>query len=264
MFRHAFYDSDEYQAKQSERTKRNQEKGTYEHLKRQVLRTCAREGCEVTFWVQSADPKSYCSRSCAASVSNSQRTLSSETREKIARANRGKENIYKGVLKVARMTAECSNPSCKRVFMYERYKTRTFCSSLCGIKTVGSRPTSPKASRGKAGVRPDIDTTTYFYSRWEANMARLLTHLNIRWIFEPRTFDIGGQTYTPDFYLPDEDMYVEVKNFWGTYSRIRDTKFRNTYPSLTLDVILKDEYRMLEEKYANLIPEWEYKNSLFQ
>lgn len=94
-------------------------------------------------------------------------------------------------------------------------------------------------------------------------MARLYSLQNIAWEFEPRAFDIGGQMYTPDFYLVKTDTYVEVKNFWGRYSRIRDTKFREVYPTLNLQVILKDEYLLLEKKYADLIPNWEYKNSEF-
>ncbi len=108
------------------------------------------------------------------------------------------------------------------------------------MKIIGSRPTSPKASKGKNGVRYDISPTINFYSRWEANIARLFTFLNVRWEYAPKSFDIGGQMYTPDFYLPEENKYVEVKNFWWSYSKIRDEKFRSRYPAITLDVILKE------------------------
>ena len=70
--------------------------------------------------------------------------------------------------------------------------------------------------------------------------------------------------YTPDFYLPETDTYVEVKNFWGEYSRIRDEKFRAVHKHLKLEVILKEKYLALEEQYASLIPAWEYKNSKFE
>ena len=89
----------------------------------------------------------------------------------------------------------------------------------------------------------------------------LYTYLNIRWEYATVSFEIGGQKYTPDFYLPEENKYVEVKNFWWSYSKIRDEKFRKRYPAITLDVILKEQYEALEKKYAHLIPNWEYKNS---
>lgn len=129
------------------------------------------------------------------------------------------------------------------------------------MTVIGGRPTSPKASKGKNGIRKDISPTINFYSRWEANIARMYTFLNMRWQYAPKSFDIGGQTYTPDFYLPEKDMYIEVKNFWWTYSKIRDEKFRTIYPHIHLDVVLKEEYLKLEKQYAHLIPNWEYKNS---
>lgn len=95
-------------------------------------------------------------------------------------------------------------------------------------------------------------------------MARLYTYLGTEWIYAPATFDIGGHTYTPDFYIPETDTYIEVKNFWGDYSKNRDTKFRETHPNIQLEVILKEEYLKLEERYAYLIPNWEYKNSVFE
>lgn len=92
-------------------------------------------------------------------------------------------------------------------------------------------------------------------------MARLYTYLKVKWEYTPYSFDIGGQMYTPDFYLPETDTYIEVKNFWGEYSRIRDEKFRKTHPDINLKVILKEEYLELEQKYAPLLLYWEYKNS---
>lgn len=132
------------------------------------------------------------------------------------------------------------------------------------MAVTGSQPTSPKAARGKAGIRKDISDSIHFYSRWEANVARLYTYLGIKWKYAPRSFDIGGQMYTPDFYLPETDTYIEVKNFWGTYSRIRDEKFRRAHPAVRLEVILKNDYLELEQKYASFIPSWEYKNSVFK
>jgi len=132
------------------------------------------------------------------------------------------------------------------------------------MHVVGSKPTSPRASRGKAGIRKDISPSIYFYSRWEANIARLYEYLEVKWEYAPRVFDIGGQNYTPDFYLPETDTYVEVKNFWWKYSIERDKKFRERYKNLKLKVILKDEYLELEKRYAELIPAWEYKNSKFE
>lgn len=260
--RFSFYDSPEYKKTQSEITKRKHGEGVYEHPKRQVARTCEGKGCTHVFVVQSKDPKRFCSRSCAATYNNSRRQLSAETKQKISNSLTGKKYpSRRGVTRVPRVESICQNPLCGRVFTHERYRERVYCSNDCAMQVVGSRPTSPKASRGKSGIRPDIDPDIYFYSRWEANMARLYNYLSIPWLYAPKTFDIGGQTYTPDFYLPESNTYVEVKNYWNDYSRIRDMKFRESYPELLLEIVLKDEYLALEKKYAHLILAWEYKNS---
>ncbi|MDD5145274.1 MAG: hypothetical protein PHF44_00245 [Candidatus Pacebacteria bacterium] len=131
------------------------------------------------------------------------------------------------------------------------------------MKVIGGKPTSPKAARGKAGIRQDINGKIYFYSRWEANVARLYNYLGIKWLYQPKTFDLGSQSYTPDFYLPKEKAYIEVKNFLWKYSKIRDEKFRKIYPDIKLKLILKAEYSKLENKYSKLIRNWEYRNSPF-
>jgi len=126
------------------------------------------------------------------------------------------------------------------------------------MKVIGSRPTSAKASRGKYGARDDIHTNIHFRSRWEANVARLYTHLGIAWMYEPRTFDIGGHTYTPDFYLPYYDEFIEIKNYLNPYSAKRDLGFRKHYPQIVLKLLLKDEYRTLEKRYGRSILNWEF------
>ena len=78
-----------------------------------------------------------------------------------------------------------------------------------------------------------------------------------------KTFDLGTQNYTPDFYLPKTKTYVEVKNFLWKYSKIRDQKFRKLYPNTKLHLLLKEEYLKLEGRYSPKIPAWEFKNSKF-
>lgn len=257
--RYSFYDSEEYKSKQREITRRNQEKGVYKHLHEKVNRICVRDGCDGKFTVQPKDPRKFCGRGCAAIVNNQRRKHSDETKRKIAAALTGKNNPRKDVILVPRVSTACMNPDCKKEFSFERYKKRQYCSRMCVIQTVGRRPTSPKASRGKSGIRPDISASINFHSRWEANIARLYNHLGIAWMYEPRTFDIGGHTYTPDFYLPWYNEFIEVKNFLSPFSKKRDESFRGHYPHIPLKVLLKDEYMALEKWYGHSIPNWEFR-----
>lgn len=261
-----FYSSTEYRTKQSDITRKNWEQGKFDFLLRRSPRICARRGCNKNFVAVKHDPKKYCSQSCGAIANNTGRKMSEAARNKISqsllgRSYQGRVSPFKGIIKVPRSQTLCSNPTCGKIFSHERYKTRKYCCNKCQMKVIGGKPTSPKASKGKNGIREDISPTINFYSRWEANMARLYTYLGVRWEYAPRSFDIGNQKYTPDFYLPEDDTYIEVKNFWWHYSRIRDQKFRRKYPAIKLKVILRDEYVELEKRYSHLIPKWEYKNS---
>lgn len=117
--------------------------------------------------------------------------------------------------------------------------------------------TSPKASKGKLGIRLDVDPSICFYSTWEANIARVYNLVGINWIYSPTTFDLGAHTYRPDFFLPESNIYIEVKNFLNPYSVERDRLFREKFPDVNLVMILKDEYKTIEMNYKDLIPEWE-------
>jgi len=259
----SFYNSEEYRQKQGVLTRENWRRGTFDFLYSRDQRKCLRVDCKKEFNVITSNPKKYCSNSCAAIVSNTNRKILEVTKLKISQSLMGRKSPYKGILKVPRVQTKCASPICGKIFIHERYRIRSFCSNRCVMNVVGKRPTSPKASKGKAGIRKDVSPTIYFYSRWEANIARLYTYLGIPWVYEPTSFDIGGHTYTPDFYLPRTDTYIEVKNFWWEYSRMRDEKFRKLHKDKQLKVILKEEYLQLEKQYAHFIPNWEYKNSKF-
>jgi hypothetical protein len=54
----------------------------------------------------------------------------------------------------------------------------------------------------------------HFRSRLEARWAVFFDHLGLRWQFEPEGFDLtehGLGYYLPDFFLPDQNYWIEVK-----------------------------------------------------
>ena len=56
-----------------------------------------------------------------------------------------------------------------------------------------------------------------FRSRLEARWAVFFDAMNVRWIYEPEGFRLpDGTMYLPDFYLPDHDIWVEVKGVANT------------------------------------------------
>jgi hypothetical protein len=255
-----FYKSAEYRAKQSALTKRVWQLGRFDSVYKKIKKQCRRKGCENIFDTQPSDSKIYCSQRCAALVNSPGRLHSDKTKKKITFALTGRK--YPNRKKEPPRFSICKNPMCQKEFIWRYWRPASnpiiYCSRICLMKDVGSRPTSPKAARAKAGIRLDIDPKIYFFSRWEANFARILDLMAIKWVHQPARFQLKVQKYTPDFYLPDFGIYVEIKNYLSEYSSNRDSQFRELYPHLNLSLILKPEYLKLQEKFAPLIKEWEY------
>jgi|TARA_B100000035_G_scaffold314852_1_gene332663 hypothetical protein len=64
-------------------------------------------------------------------------------------------------------------------------------------------------------------------STWEVAMAERLDHLKIAWDrredMKLKYFSKTGRkrNYIPDFYLPDHDIYIEVKGYWTDAARYK-------------------------------------------
>lgn len=120
-------------------------------------------------------------------------------------------------------------------------------------------------SRCRRGKRADLGNV-FFRSGWEANVARIFVLSGIRWDYEPHRFRFADEgddilSYCPDFYLPDLDIWVEVKGWMDEKSIRRLEKFMDYYPEQYEKLVLIDEkkYRMLESRLSSKISTWEYK-----
>ena len=118
-------------------------------------------------------------------------------------------------------------------------------------------------SRAKGGRREDLNNQ-YFRSSWEANIARYYNYLGIKWKYEPKTFIFenitrGSVSYTPDFYLPETDQWVEVKGWMDGKSKTKLKRFEKQYPDEYKKLILiqEKEYNEIKRKVAPFIKEWE-------
>jgi len=80
-------------------------------------------------------------------------------------------------------------------------------------------------------------------STWEVACAKRLDELGIRWIRNPSlklkytTRGRRQRNYIPDFYLPDLDIYIEVKGYWTDAARhkMEDVQKRNPVRILILE-----------------------------
>ena len=93
----------------------------------------------------------------------------------------------------------------------------------------------------------------------EAQFARLLDGYGIRWDYEPTTFvlasDADGlplEAFTPDFYLPDFDTYVELTTMRQALVTKKNRKARllaETHPGVRLKLLYRKDLERLEAKY---------------
>lgn len=90
----------------------------------------------------------------------------------------------------------------------------------------------------------------YVRSTWELAVASMFDQWGMSWQYEPRAFLVGkgrwrGKTYTPDFYLPELDLYIEVKGWLDPWSRAKMAAFKRKYPGVKLLLLQKEEMEQL-------------------
>ncbi|HEX9713258.1 MAG TPA: hypothetical protein VGB52_12015 [Actinomycetota bacterium] len=94
----------------------------------------------------------------------------------------------------------------------------------------------------------------------ERQYARLLDFYQIVWEYEPRTFDIEWDAdgnvvkqFTPDFYLPQFDLYIEVTTMnqkLVTKKNKKVRRLRERYPDVKVKIFYQRDYLALLQKYG--------------
>lgn len=95
--------------------------------------------------------------------------------------------------------------------------------------------------------------SVWLRSSYERRFAEWLDTHQIRWLYEHKAFDLlvaNRQTvYVPDFYLPEKDLYVEVKGFFYPDARAKWEAFvvQCQIPKL---LIMKEQLIQLESGFS--------------
>jgi hypothetical protein len=110
----------------------------------------------------------------------------------------------------------------------------------------------PKPAAGAAVEPPKVR----FAHESEAEIARLLDFYGVRWEYEPRTFPLEvdeqgrvREAFSPDFYLPEYDLFLEVTTISPAlmnrkHRKIR--KLREQYPDVNIRLFtLRDLHALL-------------------
>lgn len=97
----------------------------------------------------------------------------------------------------------------------------------------------------------------------EAEFARLLDFYHIRWEYEPVSFPIAwdgervSEMCTPDFYLPDQDLYVELTAMKQRLVTRKHRKLRllkEIYPHVRVTLLYRRDYQQLLARYGYPMP----------
>jgi hypothetical protein len=96
----------------------------------------------------------------------------------------------------------------------------------------------------------------------EAEMARILDFYAVRWQYEPVTFPIlwsldGSviESFSPDFYLPDLDMFLEMTTLKQRLVRKKNRKLRRLrelYPDIRIKLFYARDFRQMLLKYGRI------------
>jgi hypothetical protein len=107
-----------------------------------------------------------------------------------------------------------------------------------------------------------MESPTPFAHASEAEMARILDFYAVRWQYEPHTFPIlwnldGDvvESFSPDFYLPDLDLFLEMTTLRQKLVRKKNRKLRRLrelYPSVNIKLFYARDFRALMLKYGKL------------
>jgi hypoxanthine phosphoribosyltransferase len=124
--------------------------------------------------------------------------------------------------------------------------------------TTGPATTAPPDDVRSAGAPAD----PAFAHASEAEMARILDFYAVTWEYEPHRFPIlwnldGSvvESFSPDFYLPDLDLYLEMTTLRQRLVRKKNRKLRRLrelYPNVRIKLFYARDFRALMLKYGKL------------
>jgi hypoxanthine phosphoribosyltransferase len=94
----------------------------------------------------------------------------------------------------------------------------------------------------------------------EEMFANLLDFYRIAWEYEPRSFPVqwnregrAQESFTPDFYLPEFDLYLELTTMKQSLVTKKNRKvrlLRELYPDLNIQVFYQKDFENLVFKYG--------------
>ena len=106
-------------------------------------------------------------------------------------------------------------------------------------------------------VRPNSDDP--FAHQAERDFSSILSFYRVRWAYEPTSFPLDWgddgrpcEMFTPDFYLPDQRLYVELTTMRQRLVTRKNRKLRRLrelYPDIRIKLLYRRDYHQLLNTY---------------
>ena len=215
----------------------------------QVTLICTNCACEYKKLASRAEKSKFCSKLCKDKKSIQYKIEKCVSCQEEFKSKRGKKycsrDCYIKEHKHERMDLTCDY--CGDTYQKPVGKPTKYCGKQCQYKAQSSG-LHEIPSNGRLGFRYDLPSNYFFKSSLEADYARWCEATNKSYVYEHKTFTVQydgrDKQYTPDFYHPDEDRYVELKAIR------RDRKFNSNLlaadilkqQGLNIDVLLMHEF----------------------
>lgn len=130
-------------------------------------------------------------------------------------------------------------------------------------------PSNSEESRSFQGVLPQFRAVmrggneSQFAHPAEVELARVFSFFGLRWAYEPTTFALppqpGGESggwFTPDFYLPDQRLYIELTTMRQRLVTRKNRKVRQlleAYPNVRIKLVYRRDYLRLMSCYRGAL-----------
>ena len=118
---------------------------------------------------------------------------------------------------------------------------------------------APVANHGLVFQAYRGDKPPRFANHIELECAQILDYYGVPWLYEPTAFvlerDEQGrviEAFAPDFYLPEQDLYVEItvmKQSLVTRKHRKLRKLRTLYPGIKVKLLYRRDISRLAERF---------------
>ena len=140
--------------------------------------------------------------------------------------------------------------------IFERAELRQLLEQ--GYKTSEKRRKSSGVSPSRQVGTNTLEPTSFAHPS-EEDFAKLLDFYCLEWLYEPRSFPLRwkgdkiAEMFTPDFYLPELDLYVELTTLKQNLLTEKNRKLRELrelYPEVNVRLLNKNDFLKLLAKYG--------------